>query len=202
MNTYIRSILIVLFIFTQHVSACMPQTQDGVFIARYKSIEKKTTDPAKFDIGFGEQKFIFWTLYQRFTMGYPEKIYSDFSPNELNPNDLVIGLASASDGGKPESYTLLAIAQFNCKDDQFSIGKTLGSFLAWDRKEHRCELSDTNHKAILDGFLNGDQSDYLKQLQNRYPSCQSLERAFPKLNSAQNNLSIFQKIYRWLIQWL
>ncbi len=202
MRKYIISIPIFLFIFTQHVLACMPHSHDDVFIARYKSTDKKTTDPAKFDIDFGEQKFIFRTLYQRFTMGHPDIIYSEFEPRQLNPNDLIIGLAYAPDGGEPELYTLSAIAQLNCKNDQLFIGKTLGSFLAWDRKEHRCELSDKNNIGILDGFLNADQSDYLKQLQNQYPTCQALETAFPKLKSAQNDLSFFQKIYRWLMQWL
>ncbi|QIO06157.1 hypothetical protein [Acinetobacter shaoyimingii] len=193
---------IFLFIDTQYASACMPHSQNDVFIARYLSIENKMADPVKFDIDFTEQKFIFRSFYQWFAMGHPEIMYSEFEPQELNPNDLVIGLAYAVDGRKPELYTLSALAQLNCKDDQLFIGKTLGSFLAWDRKENQCKLSTTNHIGILDGFLNGDQSDYLKQLQNRYPTCKALEAAFPKLNSPQNDLSIFQKIYRWLLKWL
>lgn len=201
MKMYIISIPIYLFIFTQHVSACMPHSQNDVFIARYQSIEKKTTDSLKFNINLGEQKFIFRTLYKRFTMVHPEIIYTEFKPQELNPNDLVIGLAYTPDGGKPAMYMLSAIAKLNCKNDQLSIGHALGSFLAWDRKEHGCKLSDANNRGILDGFLKGDQNDYLKQLKNQYPTCQSLETAFPQLKSFQYDLSVFQKIYRWLMQW-
>lgn len=193
------SSMFMLLIFHQKLSACMPLSADDVFIAHYLPLTVSTDLTSEIELP--QQKFIFRRFYQRLSISYPVKTITSFQPSGFKPDDLVIGLAYASNGKQPQIYSLSAIAKLSCDNDRLSIGKVQGSFLAWDRKAHRCQLSDEHHVGILDGFINDDQSHYLKQLHSKYPTCKALEQAFAQEKGSLNEVSIVQRIYRWFSQW-
>lgn len=104
---------------------------------------------------------------------------SDFELKGIEPNDLVIGLAYNQDGSKPKNYTVASIATLSCKDDELIVGKPLVPFLAWNRAEGKCGHNSSYKVEILDGFIEEDQAYYLQQLQAKYPTCNTLNAAFP-----------------------
>lgn len=111
MNRNFFYILLMVTIFTQTAFACMPNSPADVFIARYESIQKNSTDPLKFNLVLDRQDFIFRTLYQRLTLNSPEKNFSDFKPQGLIRDNLVIGFAYNPDGRVPKRYQLSALAK-------------------------------------------------------------------------------------------
>ncbi len=48
--------------------------------------------------------------------------------------------------------------------------------MGWDRKNGKCGYEA---KSLLDVFIEGDESIWLKKLQKKYPTCDLLQKAFP-----------------------
>ena len=48
--------------------------------------------------------------------------------------------------------------------------------MGWDRKNGKCGYEA---RSLLDVFIDGDESTWIKKLQQKYPTCDSLQRAFP-----------------------
>lgn len=187
---YRLPILIILFLSMQTVWACMPHSENDVFIARLQSSQPMLTDNQKkgFDLQFSNPRFVFRTLKMWFFYSTPEHWQSDFELKGIQPNDLVIGLAYSPDGGKPADYTVVSLATLSCKDDKLIVGRPLVPFLVWNRVEGRCG-HDRNYKVgILNGFIDEDQAYYLQQLQSKYPTCNKLNAAFPS-DANKNELS-------------
>jgi len=147
---------------------------------------------------------------------------SDFELKGIEPNDLVIGLAYNQDGGKPKDYTVVSIATLSCKDDKLIVGKPLVPFLAWNRVEGKCGHDSSYKVGIMDGFIDEDQAYYLQQLQDKYPTCNKLNAAFPSgtdkrglSNSTDSvnthstskqdshpQISFWEKVKFWFRQWI
>ena len=178
---YRLPILIILFLSMQTVWACMPHSTNDVFIARLQSSQPTLMDNQQkgFDLQFSNPRFVFRTLRMWFFYSKPEHWQSDFELKGIEPNDLVIGLAYNQDGGKPKDYTVVSIATLSCKDDELIVGKPLVPFLAWNRAEGKCGHNSSYKVEILDGFIEEDQAYYLQQLQAKYPTCNTLNAAFP-----------------------
>ena len=87
----------------------------------------------------------------------------------------------------------------SCQNDRLSISKPVTSSFAWDRNRSSCEYTDGKTIGILDGFIQYDQNDYLKKLQQKYPNCQQLNAAFPKavVNDAQQNIQQLSGFLHW-----
>ena len=187
---YRMPILIILFLTMQTVWACMPHSDNDVFIARLQSSQPTLIDDQQkgFDLQFSNPRFVFRTLRMWFFYSKPEHWQSDFELKGIEPNDLVIGLAYNQDGGKPKDYTVVSIATLSCKDDKLIVGKPLVPFLAWNRVEGKCGHNRSYKVGILDGFIDEDQAYYLQQLQAKYPTCNTLNAAFP--SNAVNSGSI------------
>ena len=99
----------------------------------------------------------------------------------LKKGSLIIGLAYTPDGAKPEQYQIVSFATLNCKNDQLVISKAIAPFLAWNKQTSNCSTGDRAEVGILDGFIDYDQSHYLAKLQQKYPTCEQLNKAFPSL---------------------
>jgi len=221
---YRLPILIILFFSMQTVWACMPHSPNDVFIARPQSSQPTLMDNQQkgFDLQFSNPRFVFRTLKMWFFYSTPEHWQSDFEFKGIEPNDLVIGLAYASSGNEPASYTVASLATLSCKDDKLIVGKPLVPFLAWNRENGSCRYDSHDGIGILDGFIGEDQAYYLQQLQAKSPTCNKLNAAFPSVadksglsNSTDSvnthstseqdshpQTSFWEKIKLWFEQWI
>ena len=217
-------ILIILFLSMQTVWACMPHSPNDVFIARLQSSQPTLMDNQQkgFDSQFSNPRFVFRTLKMWFFYSTPEHWQSDFELKGIEANDLVIGLAYAASGNEPASYTVASLATLSCKDDKLIVGKPLVPFLAWNRVEGKCGHDSSYKVGILDGFIDEDQDYYLQQLQDKYPTCDKLNAAFPSdtnKNELSNStdsvnthstskqdshpqISFWEKVKFWFRQWI
>ena len=105
---------------------------------------------------------------------------SDFSIKTIKSNDLVIGLAYPPDKTTPQNYQISSLASLHCNKNIIAIDHPISPFSAWNRKTQRCNNQSIPMK-LLDGFLEHDQTFYLKKLHQKYPTCDALFSAFPKL---------------------
>ena len=221
---YRMPILIILFLSMQTVWACMPHSKSDVFIARLQSSQPTLMDNQQkgFDLQFSQHRFVFRTLKMWLMYSTTEHWQSDFELKGIEPNDLVIGLAYNQDGGKPKDYTVVSIATLSCKDDKLIVGKPLVPFLAWNRVEGKCGHDSSYKVGIMDGFIDEDQAYYLQQLQDKYPTCNKLNAAFPSgtdkrglsnsTDSANTHstskqdshpqISFWEKVKFWFRQWI
>lgn len=187
---YRLPISIILFLSMQTVWACMPHSENDVFIARLQSSQPTLMDNRQkgFDLQFSNPRFVFRTLKMWFFYSKPEHWQSDFELKSIKPNDLVIGLAYAASGNEPANYTVTSLATLSCENNELIVGKPLVPFLAWNRENGSCRHNSHDAIGILDGFIYKDQEYYLQQLQAKYPTCNKLNAAFPS-DANKNELS-------------
>ena len=210
-----------MFLTTETLWACIPHSPDDVFVSRLQSSQPTLMDNQQkgFELQFSNHRFVFRTLKTWFMYSTPKQWQSDFELKGIEPNDLVIGLAYHSDGGKPAEYTVVSLATLSCKNDIFTLGQPLVPFLAWNRAEGKCSHNRRHKVGILDGFTDEDQVYYLQQLQAKYSSCNKLNDAFPiiinnndlkestpltKTHESSNpaQISLWYKLKRWFGQWV
>lgn len=204
--------LIILFLSMPTVWACMPHSENDVFIARLQSSQPTLMDNQQkgFNLQFSNPRFVFRKLKMWFFYSTPEHWQSDFELKGIQPNDLVIGLAYNSDGGKPADYTVVSLATLSCENNKLIVGKPLVPFLAWNRVEGKCGHDSSYEVGILDGFIDEDQAYYLQQLQAKYPTCNKLNAAFPsnadksafEQEASHTQTSFWEKIELWFGQWI
>ena len=221
---YRLPISIILFLSMQTVWACMPHSENDVFIARLQSSQPTLMDNQQkgFDLQFSNPRFVFRTLKMWFFYKTPEYWQSDFELKSIKPNDLVIGLAYAASGNEPAYYTVTSLATLSCENNELIVGKPLVPFLAWNRENGSCRHNSHDAIGILDGFIYKDQEYYLQQLQAKYPTCNKLNAAFPSdanknelSNSTESasthsaskqdshpQTSFWEKIKLWFEQWI
>ena len=185
--------------FCQSVMACMPHSPNDVFIARYQgSLAVQESSDFIFQLSSGQ--FIFRSILDEVKYKKPTQWYSGFSGKSTAKNQLIIGLAYAPDGAKPQQYQVVSFATLNCKNDQLVLSKPIVPFLAWNKQTSNCSTVDRSEVGILDGFIDYDQTHYLAQLQQKYPTCKQLNKAFPSLeveeNSQDSNL-----LSSWKLWW-
>ena len=221
---YRLPVLIILFLSMQTVWACMPHSENDVFIARLQSSQPTLMDNQQkgFDLQFSNPRFVFRTLKMWFFYSTPKHWQSDFELKSITPNDLVIGLAYAASGNEPANYTVTSLATLSCENNELIVGKPLVPFLAWNRENGSCRHNSHDAIGILDGFIYKDQEYYLQQLQAKYPTCNKLNAAFPSnaVNSgfinntlsmdrhrvsekeSNSQTSFWEKIKLWFGYWL
>ena len=208
---YRLPILIILFLSMQTVWACMPHSDNDVFMARLQSSQPTLIDNQQqgFDLQFSDPRFIFRTLKMWFFYSTPEHWQSYFELKDIEPNDLIIGLAYPTGDFKSTDYAIASLATLSCQDDTLTIGKPLVPFLAWNRENGSCRHDSHDGIGILDGFIDEDQAYYLKQLQAKYPTCSKLNAAFPSNadksafeQDSRAQTSFWGKIQLWFGQWL
>ncbi len=197
---FFTSLLILGMFSIQQSKACMPHSAEDVFIARFQSSQEKKSDSANFEIKLSSDQFIFRSLLDRFKYTKPMQWHSTFSNQNFVKNSLIIGLAYTPDDEKPEQYQITSFAELSCKNDQLSISKPIAPFLAWNKQTLNCTLGDPKDTGILDGFLEHDQAYYLAKLQQEYPSCQQLNKAFPPLEM-NDNATHSQAMSGWKLWW-
>ena len=179
--------------------ACMPPSPEDAFIARFQSSQAMNQENTNFAVALSSDQFIFRSLMDRWRYSKPTQWHSTFLSQNLAKDSLIIGLAYTPDGGKPTQYQIASFATLKCENDQLSISKPVTPFLAWNRQTANCALGDRKEIGILDGFLQDDQAYYLAQLQQKYPTCQKLNTAFPSLKKENSQHS--QRLPAWKLWW-
>ncbi|MCH7314137.1 hypothetical protein [Acinetobacter sp. ANC 3882] len=161
------------------VSACAPHSPKEVFIARVQSIQKWPSDHQN-QFTFQHARFVFQHFFRMLFAPKPTLWHSDFLAKTIKPNDLVIGLAYPIDHTAPNDYRISSMALLRCEKNIISIDHPIAPLTAWNRKTKSCNNTPSAIK-LLDGFLEYDQGYYLEKLHRKYPSCEALFSAFPKI---------------------
>ncbi len=187
MQLYILLVFSLFTIFSiQQSMACMPHTPKDVFIARFQASQAVQGDSRSFTVQLSADQFIFRSWIDQFNYAKPTQWQSTFSSQNIKKDSLIIGLAYTPDGAKPEQYQIASFATLSCVHNQLSVSKPVQPFLAWNRQTANCATGDRKTIGILDGFIQYDQSHYLAQLQQKYPTCEQLNKAFPPLKMNEN----------------
>ncbi|ENW93916.1 hypothetical protein [Acinetobacter dispersus] len=159
--------------------ACAPHSPNDVFIARVQSIQKQSSNTQN-QFTFQHTRFVFRHFLSMLFAPKPTLWHSDFLAKTIKINDLVIGLAYPVDHAAPNNYRISSMALLRCEKNIISIDHPIAPFTAWNRKTKSCSNNPSTIK-LLDGFLEYDQRYYLEKLHQKYPSCEALFSAFPKI---------------------
>lgn len=166
-------------------NACMPSSPADVLVGRIASIEKGgelqhiSQSPVGFTLKFTDYNWAFRTWKQWWILPSAHSFEGTFSLKSLKPNDIVVALSSNYNGSKKHNYRIDSIAQLTCKNNKLSLEKPLIIPVSWNREQGTCGVSK-NYAGILDGFTDNNQAYYLAKLQQKYPTCEALEKAFPQ----------------------
>lgn len=167
-------------------NACLPSSPADVLVGRIASIEKggelqrESQSPVGFTLKFTDYNWAFRTWYQRFILPSAHSFEGTFSLNSLKPNDTVVAISSYYNGSKPHNYRIDSLAKLTCQNNKLSLQKPLVIPVSWNREQGACGISK-NYAGMLDGFTDNNQAYYLAKLQQKYPTCDALENAFPKV---------------------
>lgn len=199
----LRRLPLLLLISSQAAWSCLPLSPNDVFIGRIQSIKALPipSNPNSFDWQFSRHRFTFRTLPTKLIYRAPKTWQSDFEPKKVSAGDLIVGLAYNSSGKQPNDYTITTVAKLSCENDKLSIAKPIVPYLAWNRENGSCRHDNSDPKDILNGFFEEDHAYYLQKLQQKYPTCQHLEAAFPN-QSANAPPSFWITVKSWFGQWL
>ncbi len=181
MKTICFAILCVSLIST--AEACLPSSSADVLVGRIASIEKggelQRESYAKqgFGLKFTDYHWVFRTWRQQLILPSAQRFEGVFAIRSLKPNDIFVALASHYDGGKPHNYRIDSVAKLTCQNNQLILQNPLVIPVSWNRQQQRCGIGQ-NYSGILDGFIDNNQAYYLAKLQQKYPTCATLEKAF------------------------
>ena len=185
--------------FCQSVMACMPHSPNDVFIARYHgSLTLLESSDFIFQLSSGQ--FIFRSKLDEVKYKKPTQWKSTFSSKNIEKDSLIIGLAYTPDGAKPQQYQIASFATLSCAHNQLSVSRPVQPFLAWNRQMAKCTIGGRKTIGILDGFIQYDQSHYLAQLQQKYPTCEQLNKAFPSIEMEENSQN-WNLLSSWKLWW-
>ena len=185
--------------FCQSVSACMPLSPNDVFIASYHdSLAIQGSSDFIFQLSSGQ--FIFRSNLDEVKYKKPTQWKSTFSSQNIEKGSLIIGLAYTPDFDKLEQYQIASFATLSCAHNQLSVSRPVQPFLAWDRQMAKCTIGGRKTIGILDGFIQYDQSHYLAKLQQKYPTCEQLNKAFPSFEMEDNSQNL-KLVTSWKLWW-
>ncbi|ENU89133.1 hypothetical protein F972_01649 [Acinetobacter sp. CIP 102529] len=182
----------------------MPLSLNDVFIARYHdSLPVQGSSDFIFQLSSGQ--FIFRSKLDEVKYKKPTQWKSTFSSQNIEKGSLIIGLAYTPDGAKPEQYQITSFATLSCAHNQLSVSRPVQPFLAWNRQMAKCTIGGRKTIGIktigiLDGFIQYDQSHYLAKLQQKYPTCEQLNKAFPSLEMEENSQNS-NLVSSWKLWW-
>lgn len=201
-----KLILLFLILIPTWIFACMPPFPWEVMVWRINSI----TQSASWMIGtnFSTYQFPFRNYeYENPTSWHWNSPSLTIFP-DIQTWSLIIALADYQDGSYPTNYSIFHITTLSCKDDTIKLGKRYGWVMWWDRKNGKCGYQA---HSLLDVFIEWDEALWLKKLQEKYPTCDSLEKTFPvkqdiiidntKTPSLENHVVIYSTWFPWL-DWL
>lgn len=186
--------------FCQSVMACMPHSPNDVFIARYHgSLPVQESSDLILQLSSGQ--FIFRSKLDEVKYKKPTQWKSKFSSQNIEKGSLIIGLAYTPYGAKPQQYQIASFATLSCAHNQLSVSRPVQPFLAWNRQMAKCTIGGRKTIGILDGFIQYDQSHYLAQLQQKYPTCEQLNKAFPSIEMEENKQN-WNLLSSWKLWWV
>ncbi|AWA46937.1 hypothetical protein [Acinetobacter junii] len=150
--------------------ACAPLSPNDVFIARVKSVQKiNSINHTKFKLQHPD--FAFKNLLSKIISPRPKEWMSDFPVKTIKTNDLIMGLAYPSNHNAPQKYQIVSLALLHCKENTISIDLPIAPFTAWNRRIKGC--NNESSIRLLDGFLEHDESFYLKKTTSKISNLRS-----------------------------
>ena len=163
--------------------ACLPSSPADVLVGRIASIDKGgelqriSQSPVGFTLKFTDYNWAFRTWKQWWILPSAHSFEGTFSLKSLKPNDVVVALSSNYNGNKKHDYRIDSVAKLTCQNNKLVLQKPLVIPVSWNRQQQRCGIGK-NYAGILDGFIDNNQAYYLAKLQQKYPTCAALEKAF------------------------
>jgi hypothetical protein len=177
----------------------MPLSPNDVFIARYHdSLAVQGSSDFIFQLSSGQ--FIFRSKLDEVKYKKPTPWKSTFSSQNIEKGSLIIGLAYTPDFAKLEQYQIASFATLSCAHNQLSVSRPVQPFLAWNRQMAKCTIGGRKTIGILDGFIQYDQAHYLAKLQQKYPTCEQLNKAFPSFEMEDNSQNL-NLVSSWKLWW-
>ena len=150
--------------------ACAPLSPTDVFIARVKFVQKiSSINHTKFKLQHPD--FAFKNLLSKIISPRPKEWMSDFPVKTIKTNDLIMGLAYPSNHNAPQKYQIVSLALLHCKENTISIDLPIAPFTAWNRRIKGC--NNESSIRLLDGFLEHDESFYLKKTTSKISNLRS-----------------------------
>ncbi|MBX9809827.1 hypothetical protein K2X92_05545 [Candidatus Gracilibacteria bacterium] len=157
----------------------MPPYIGEIMIGRVSFINQAAS--GILDVGFSSYQFplrnyeqekpVTWRYYPNDDFGVPH-----IFPKNIHTDSLVIALSDVADWGFPYNYSIFHITTLSCDNDIISLGLRDGTIHGWNRKKGSCNYQANS---LLDVFIEGDEKKWLQELRDIYPTCDSLEKAFP-----------------------
>lgn len=198
-----KLLLLFLILSPSWVLACMPPFPWEVMLARISSLNQSASGYV--DIGFSSFEFPFKNHKDTEPTSWHWQNYSDTSYPGFWTGELIIALSDYQDGSYPMNHSIFHMTTLSCENNIIQLGKRYGTVMWWDRKNGRCGYEA---KSLLDVFIEGDESIWIKKLQQKYPTCDDLQKTFPvkqkifpkntKTLSLENDVVIYSTWFTWL----
>ncbi len=166
--------LLLLILAPSWALACMPPFPWEVMIGRISSMNQSAS--GYIDIAFSSFEFPFKNHEDTEPTSWHWQNYSDTSYPWFWTWELIIALSDYQDGSYPQNHSIFHITTISCENDTIKLGKRYDSVMWWDRQNGKCGYEA---KSLLDVFIEGDESVWLKKLQDKYPTCTFLQKTFP-----------------------
>lgn len=169
------------------VLACMPPFPWEVMVGRISSMNQSASGYV--NIRFSSFEFPFKNYEDTVPTSWHWQNYSDTSYPWFWTGELIIVLSDYQDGSYPMNHSIFHMTTLSCENDTLKLGKRYGTVMWWNRKTNDCSAYEA--KSLLDVFIDGDESIWIKKLQEKYSTCDGLQRAFPiKQEISSNNTNV------------
>jgi hypothetical protein len=198
--------LLFLALIPSWIFACMPPSPWEVMIARISSIDQ--TQSGTVNIGFSSFEFPFKDYTDTNPTSWHWQNYSNTSYPWFWTWELIIALSDYQDGSYPMHHSIFHMTTLSCESNTIKLGKKYGTIMWWDRKNGRCGYEA---KSLLDVFIEDDESAWIKKLQEKYPTCDDLQKTFPvrqeispkstETPSLKNDVIVHSTWFLW-IDWI
>lgn len=177
-----KLILFFGIIVPRYISACMPPSPSEIMIGRISSMSQSASGYV--DIAFSSFEFPFNEFAYEKPTSWHWQSYSDTSYPWFWTGELIIALSDYQDGSYPTKYSIYHITTLSCEENIIQLGKKYWTTMWWNRKTNDC--SHYEAKSLLDVFIEGDETVWLKKLQDKYQTCDTLRNTFPEIMYQQS----------------
>ncbi len=201
----------LIFLFPTLSIACMPPMPSEVMVGKIDTITRSGTEVF---LHFKKYDFPFRTTPYVSPLTWEWNNYSDTAFPDIGTGETIIALSDAQDGWFPEKYSIFHITTLTCKDNSLSLWKRYGTIMGWNKE--KWSGCGYQAKSLLDVFIEWSESDWIRKLEERYPTCEKFETRFKEVVSQTESLQpgmtndvqksttgfwLLDKILEWL-DWL
>lgn len=204
-----NALIFISILIPSSLFACMPPFPWEVMIGRVSSLWEISS--WILNVGYSTYAFPFREYAYEEPTSWKYRPYDDFSsrhefPKDIHTGSIIVALSDAQDGSFPHDYSIFHITTLLCENNIIELWPRDGIIYGWNRKK----WSGCGYQAnsLLDVFPEGDEDIWIKKLQEKYPTCDDLEKAFPmkqeisiesiKAPSLENDVTVYSTGFLWL----